>query len=41
MVKTFATEKLGLYTFIVWGMGFFFGVLCGVLFAVREKEKLN
>ncbi len=36
-----ADDSLGLYTVLVFGTGFFLGVLCGVLFAVREKDKIQ
>mmetsp|Transcript_31513 Transcript_31513/g.70911 ORF Transcript_31513/g.70911 Transcript_31513/m.70911 type:complete len:186 (-) Transcript_31513:306-863(-) len=35
-----ASDSIGLYTTIVFFLGFFIGVLSGVLFAVREKDKI-
>eukprot|EP00287_Rhodomonas_sp_CCMP768_P003311 CAMPEP_0196725518 /NCGR_PEP_ID=MMETSP1091-20130531/7063_1 /TAXON_ID=302021 /ORGANISM="Rhodomonas sp., Strain CCMP768" /LENGTH=161 /DNA_ID=CAMNT_0042067815 /DNA_START=116 /DNA_END=601 /DNA_ORIENTATION=+ len=36
-----ASDSLGLYSVVVFGTGFFGGVLCGVLVAVREKDKIQ
>mmetsp|Transcript_33753 Transcript_33753/g.79901 ORF Transcript_33753/g.79901 Transcript_33753/m.79901 type:complete len:214 (+) Transcript_33753:25-666(+) len=41
VVTKFAGRSTGLYTVGVFGSGFFFGVLIGVLFAIREKDKLH
>lgn len=40
LIKDFADQSFGLYTGIVWGMGFMTGVLWGVIFATREKENV-
>eukprot|EP00292_Cryptomonas_paramecium_P014680 CAMPEP_0113693082 /NCGR_PEP_ID=MMETSP0038_2-20120614/19465_1 /TAXON_ID=2898 /ORGANISM="Cryptomonas paramecium" /LENGTH=136 /DNA_ID=CAMNT_0000615111 /DNA_START=162 /DNA_END=570 /DNA_ORIENTATION=+ /assembly_acc=CAM_ASM_000170 len=40
-LEAFANESLLLYTGVVWGVGFFVGMLSGVLFALREKAKFD